>query len=111
MVTRVGGDQRRRVRRIPADFPVILWQGRNRLRCQTRQLSEFGMLVATNQRQLVGERIQVDFALDSPIPALSLSATVSYAIDAGIGIRFDSLDLGQRLALQDYIRDSELTLS
>jgi hypothetical protein len=86
------------------DFPIILSWGKKRLRCQSRQISVFGMFVGSTQSGLVGEQIRIDFPLEAPIPALSLSGIVSYAVDGGMGIRFHGMDYFQRLVIQDYVQ-------
>ena len=96
-------NQRRRVPRISVELPVTLTWERKSFPCQARQLSEFGILVACEHKELVGKEIQVKLKLDSPSRSLSLSGIVAYAIDTGIGVRFNDLSAEQQALLKDYV--------
>ncbi len=97
-------NQRRRVPRIPVDFPVTLTWGRKRIRCRAREFSEFGILLTPPQKELVGENIQLDLTLEPPSPALSLSGVVVYAVDKGIGVRFENVSPDQQAPLKNYVQ-------
>ena len=96
-------NQRRRVPRISVELPVTLTWERKSFPCQARQLSEFGILVACEHKELVGKDIQIKLKLDSPHRSLSLSGIVAYAIDNGIGVRFKDLSAEQQPVLKDYV--------
>jgi hypothetical protein len=96
-------NERRRVPRITVELPVTLTWERKSFPCQARQLSEFGILVACEHKELVGKDIQVRLKLDSPSRSLSLSGIVAYAIDNEIGVRFKDLSAEQQPVLKDYV--------
>jgi len=85
------------------DLPVTLTWKRKNFPCQARQLSEFGILVASEHKELVGEDIQLRLELDSPSRSLSLSGIVVYAVDQGIGVRFEHISPEQQPVLKDYV--------
>jgi hypothetical protein len=96
-----GQAQKRRVPRISVSFPVTLWWGTKELRLQARQISQFGMLLASIARGLVGEDVEIIF--ESPGPSLRLSGTVLYAIESGIGIGFEGLSAEQAYSLKRFV--------
>ena len=65
-------NHRRRVPRISVDLPVTLTWKRKNFPCQARQLSEFGILLASEHKELVGQDIRLKLDLDSPSRSLSL---------------------------------------
>lgn len=97
-------NQRRRVPRIPANFPVTLTWGKSRIRSQARQFSEFGILLASTRKDLVGENVRLDLALEPPNPHVSLPGLVVYATDDGIGIRFEAILPEQHVTLKKYVQ-------
>jgi hypothetical protein len=96
-------NERRRVPRITVELAVTLTWERKSFPCQARQLSEFGILLACEHKELVGKDIQVRLKLDSPSRSLSLSGIVAYAIDNEIGVRFKDLSAEQQPVLKDYV--------
>ena len=97
-------NQRRRVPRISVDLPVILTWERKNFPCQARQLSEFGILLASEHKELVGENVRVRLNLDSPTRSLPLSGIVAYAVDNGIGVRFEEVPAERQAVLKDYVQ-------
>ena len=94
----------RRVPRVLVNLPVtMIWKKKN-FPCHARQLSEYGILLAPDHKELVREDIQVKFDLDSPSYSLTLSGIVAYAIDNGIGIRFKDMSTKQETALKEYVQ-------
>jgi hypothetical protein len=62
------------------------------------------MLVASPEKELVGERVQVDLNLERPSPSVSLSGVVVYALDSGIGIRFEGVLPRHSACLKNYVQ-------
>jgi len=60
--------------------------------------------LAPTHRDMVGENIQLDLTLESSNPALSLTGVVVYAIDSGIGIRFEGVSPEQHASLRNYVQ-------
>ena len=96
-------NQRRRVARVPVEFPVQVTWGKKQYQCQARQLSDFGILLTPPRKELVGENIGVRFALGKPKSAFNLSGVVVYAAESGCGIRFESNNPEQLTSLHNYV--------
>ncbi len=103
----LSGPRRRRVPRVSVNFPVILTWDKKKIPCQACQISELGILLAPSQKELVGENVQLEFTTDSPSRFLSLSGIVIYAINSGIGIRFNAGPSEQQDLLRDYLQSPE----
>ena len=97
-------NQRRRVPRVPVDLPVtVTWKKKN-FPCHARQLSEFGILLASDHKELVGEDIRLKLDLDAPNRSLSLAGIVVYAIEKGIGVRFEAVSPEDQPVLKSYVQ-------
>ena len=81
----------------------MIW-GKKNFPCHACQLSEYGILLVPEHKELVREDIQVTFDLDSPNHSLSLSGIVAYATDNGIGIRFKNMSTKQQTILKEYVQ-------
>jgi hypothetical protein len=96
------GAERRRVPRVSVDFPVTLTWRRKEHRLQAREFSEYGILVASDQKDLIGEEVQVGLALNAGESPISLDGTVVYGTDAAIGIRFKNVPSEDQQTLRAY---------
>lgn len=99
--------EKRRVPRIPVDFPVAVTFGRKQFRWQARELSEYGILVASPNvaspnKELVGEDVQLALSWNPNEPPLSLLGVVVYSTDSGIGIRFKNVSPENQVTLRAY---------
>jgi hypothetical protein len=81
----------------------MIWENKN-FHCQARQLSEYGMLLVPEHKELIREDVQIKFELDSPHHSLSLSGIIAYAIDDGTGVRFKSMSTMQKTILREYVQ-------
>lgn len=97
-------DERRRTPRIPVDFPVTLTLGRKQYRLQAREFSEFGILLASTYKELVGEDVTVELTLNPTSPSLSLEGVIAYATDTNVAIRFKNISPEHRAILKSYIQ-------
>ena len=94
--------ERRRVPRIPVDFPVTLTVGRKQYRGQACEFSEYGILLTSPNKELVGDEVQVALSLNPNEAPLSVTGMVVYATDSGIGIRFKNVPTEDQLTLRAY---------
>jgi hypothetical protein len=97
-------NQIRRVPRVSVDFPVVLTHGKKRFNFKAVQLSEFGVLVGPPRKELVGEDVGAELSLEPPSPSVSVSGVVFYAVDDGIGVRFESMSPAQQAILKEYVQ-------
>ena len=100
-------EEKRRVPRIPVDFPVTITWGRKQYRWQARELSEYGILVASPKvaspsQELVGEDVQLALSLNLKDPPFSLLGVAVYSTDAGVGIRFKNVSPENQVTLRAY---------
>src|ERR1035437_3876133 len=94
--------ERRRAPRIPVNFPVTVTWGRKQYRCQARELSEFGILLASTHKELAGD-VGVELGLNPGSTSVSLKGVVAYATDTGVAVRFKNISSEQRTVLKNYI--------
>ncbi|MBI3894599.1 MAG: PilZ domain-containing protein [Acidobacteria bacterium] len=95
--------ERRRVPRIEVDFPVtVSWKGKQ-FRWKAQEFSEYGILLITARKELVGEELHLSLILDSSQPPLDLVGMVAYATDVGLGIRFKNVPSPDQTALRYYV--------
>lgn len=93
---------RRRVPRIQVEFPVTVSQGRKQQRCQAKELSEYGIMVATPAKELVGQEVQLGLTLNPNEGPLAVDGTVVYGTDTSIGIRFKNVPQEEQRILRAY---------
>lgn len=96
--------EKRRVPRIPAGFPVALTWGRKQHRLQSKEFSEYGILLTPAHKDMLGEDVQVALSLEPNKSSLSVSGVVAYVTEAGMGIRFKNVPQEQQAILRDYVR-------
>ena len=101
--------ERRRAPRIPVRFPVTLTCGKKKINCNALEISEFGVLLAAKQKELVGQEVAVGLALDSQNGILPLKGIVAYATDTGVGVRFKEVTEEQQISLKHYITSRKST--
>jgi hypothetical protein len=96
------GAERRRVPRVPVDFPVTLTWRRKEHRLQAREFSEYGILVAAAHKEMIGQDVQVGLALNAGESPLTVDGTVVYGTDTSIGIRFKNVPSSDQQTLRAY---------
>ena len=103
--------EQRRVPRIPVEFPVAVTCDRKQFRWQARELSEYGILVESPHKELVGEDVQLALALNPNEPPLSLMGVVAYTTGSGIAIRFKNVSPENQVTLRAYVQASGIGIS
>ena len=96
------GSERRRVPRIPVDFPVTLVWGRKQYRFQAREFSEYGALVAAINKELIGQDVQIGLSLNQGERPLVVDGTVVYGTETALGIRFKNVPAEDQQTLRAY---------
>ena len=94
--------ERRRVPRIAVDFPVEIMRAKKQYRFQAQEFSEYGILVASPNREMVGEDVQVRLPLNPNGEALTIDGVVAYAASAALGIRFKNVSPEDQFTLRSY---------
>ena len=94
--------EKRRVPRIPVNFPVTVALGRKQHRCEAKELSEYGILVATPSKDLVGQEVQIRLSLNPNESPLAVEGVVVYGTDTSIGIRFKNVPREEQQILRSY---------
>ena len=97
-------NERRQSPRITVDFPATLMLGRKQHKCRAREFSEFGVLLAPARKELVGEEVRIEMALDGESGPTPLEGVVVYATDKGVAVRFRNTSREQQAAFRNYIR-------
>ena len=95
--------EKRQTPRISVNFPVTVTWGRKQYRCQARELSEFGILLASTHKELLGD-VGIELGLNPSGTALSLAGVVAYTTDTGFAVRFKDISSEHRNVLKDYIQ-------
>jgi hypothetical protein len=94
---------RRRAPRITVKFPVTIAWGKKKFSCHAEEFSEFGILVAPKHKELVGQEVELNLALDTPKETFAIKGIVAYATDAGLGVRFKDVTEEQQASLKDFL--------
>jgi PilZ domain-containing protein len=94
---------RRRTPRISVRFPVKMTWNKKKFNCQALEFSEFGILLESTHKELVGQDVEVGLAMDSREGILSLKGIVAYASEAGLGVRFKDITEQQGASLKNYV--------
>ena len=94
--------ERRRVPRIQVEFPVTVALGRKQHKCQAEEFSEYGILVASASKELVGQEVQLGLSLNPSEGPLTVGGTVVYGTDTSIGIRFKNVPPEEKRILRAY---------
>lgn len=90
--------------RIKVDFPVTVKWGRKQYKWRAIELSEYGILLAASQKELVGEELRLQLMLEPQDSPLVLQGVVVYAADGGVGVRFKNLQPSEQATLKDYVQ-------
>src|SRR5512140_3717443 len=90
---------RRRAPRISVSFPVTVASGKKKFNCQAQEFSEFGILVAPRHKELVGQEVELDLAMNPKTRTFSMKGIVAYATNVGLGVRFKDVTEEQQAAL------------
>jgi hypothetical protein len=96
--------ERRRAPRINVSFPVAVSWGRKQFKWLAREFSEYGILLAGSNKEMVGEDLKLEMALDVNDPPLILDGVVAYATDTGVGIRFKNISPENQFSLKHYVQ-------
>jgi len=95
--------ERRRVPRIEVDFPVTVTWGQKQYRWKASEFSEYGILLLSTRKELVGEEIHLSLFLDNSQPSLDLIGVVAYTTDRGLGVRFKNVRPEDHVTLKYYV--------
>ena len=88
--------------RIQVEFPVTVTWGRKQHKSQAKELSEYGILVAPSQKELVGQEVQLGLSLNPNEGPLTVQGIVVYGTDTSIGIRFKNVPADEQRILRAY---------
>ena len=92
--------EKRRVPRIPVNFPVLVNWGRKQYRWLAREFSEYGILLAGSKKELVGEELKLRMELDPDDQPVDVEGVVAYTTaTGGVGIRFKNLSPEKQFSL------------
>ena len=94
--------ERRRVPRIQVELPVTVAWGRKQHKWQAKEFSEYGILVASSSKELVGQEVQLGLLLNPDESPLTVEGTVVYGTDTSIGIRFKNVPQQEQRILRAY---------
>jgi PilZ domain-containing protein len=94
---------RRRTPRISVRFPAMIACGKKKFNCQALEFSEFGVLLTSTHKELVGQDVEVGLTLETLQGVLPLKGIVAYSTDVGLGVRFKEITEEQQAALKDYV--------
>lgn len=94
---------KRRVPRIQVDFPVTVTWGQKQFRWKAREFSEYGILLLSTRKELVGEELRLSLSLDDTQPSLDLVGVVAYTTDIGLGVRFKYVRPEDHVTLKYYV--------
>ena len=103
--------ERRRVPRIQVEFPVTAALGRKQHKWQAKEFSEYGILVASASKELVGQEVQLGLSLNPSEGPLAVAGTVVYGTDTSIGIRFKNVPAEDRQTLRAYAQAHGIGIS
>ena len=96
--------ERRRVPRVHVNFPVVVNWGRKQYRWLAREFSEYGILLAGSNKEMVGQDLKLELNLDPNDPTLNLEGVVAYATDTGVGVRFKNISPDNQFSLKHYVQ-------
>lgn len=96
--------ERRRAPRIQVNFPVVVNWGRKQFKWLAREFSEYGILLAGSNKEMVGEDLKLELALDPSEPPLEVEGVVAYATDTGVGVRFKNVSPENQYSLKHYVQ-------
>lgn len=96
--------ERRRVPRVKVEFPVVVSWGRKQFRWPARECSEYGILLAGSNKELVGEELKLQLNLEPNQPPLSLVGVAVYSAETGVGIRFKNVSPEDQFSLKYYVQ-------
>ena len=102
------GFERRRVARISANFPVTLQLNGKQYSVRAKEFSEFGILLATSRKDLLGESVEVALQLNPEQPSVPMKGVVVYCTEAGMAVRFKDISSEQRALFNSYIESQDL---
>ena len=105
------GSERRRVPRVAVTFPVTVVAGRKQHRSHAKQFSEYGVLVGSPIKELVGQDVQVGLLLNPGEKPVSVDGIVVYGTDTSIGIRFKNVPAEDRQTLRAYAQAHGIGIS
>jgi hypothetical protein len=96
--------ERRRVPRVPVSFPVVVNWGRRQFRWLAREFSEYGILLAASNKELVGQELKLKLTLEGEEPPIDVEGIVAYSTETGVGIRFKNISPENAFSLRDYVQ-------
>jgi len=96
--------ERRRAPRIAVTFPVVVNWGRKQFKWLAREFSEYGILLAGSNKEMVGQDLKLELTMDPNDSPLNLDGVVAYATDTGVGIRFKNVSPENQFSLKHYVQ-------
>ena len=97
--------ERRRVPRVNVDFQVTVNWGRRQYKWRAIEFSEYGILLVSPQKELVGQEIRLQLTLEQQDTPLALQGMIVYSNDAGLGVRFKNVSPEQQAILTHYAQE------
>ncbi|HWP85714.1 MAG TPA: PilZ domain-containing protein [Terriglobia bacterium] len=95
--------ERRRAPRISVSFPVLVRWGQKQFKWLAREFSEYGILLAASNKDIVGEELKLELPLDSQTTPITVEGVVAYTTETGVGIRFKNVSPDDQFALKHYV--------
>ena len=96
--------ERRRAPRIAVSFPVLVNWGRKQFKWLSREFSEYGILLAGSDKEMVGQDLKLEMSLEPNDPPIAIDGVVAYATDTGVGIRFKNVSPENQFSLKHYVQ-------
>ena len=103
--------ERRRVPRVNVDFPVVVNWGRKQFRWLAREFSEYGILLAGSNKEMVGQELKLELKLDPQHPPILVQGVVAYATDTGVGVRFKNISREDQFSLKHYVQSKGIGIN
>jgi hypothetical protein len=96
---------KRRVPRVPVDFPVVVNWGKKKFKWLAREFSEYGILLSTSEKEMVGKELKLELAIDPDGQPVSVEGVVAYETKTGgLGVRFKNVSPEDQFSLRHYVR-------
>jgi hypothetical protein len=85
------------------NFPVLVHWGKKQFKWLAREFSEYGILLAASNKEIVGEELKLELPLDLQTAPLAVDGVVAYTTETGVGIRFKNVSPDDQFALKHYV--------
>jgi hypothetical protein len=95
--------ERRRAPRIEVSFPVVANWRQKQYKWRAREFSEYGILLAASNKEMVGEDLKLELTLDPNNPPVAVDGVVAYVTESGVGVRFKNISPENQFSLKHYV--------